>query len=280
MKFPGLRNGLPRPGEPVGLVAGGGDFPVYVAEAASRRGCRLVVAAVERRENGALKKTAASHADFSISDGGRILLFLKREGVRRVFLAGGLPKKKIYGADFNADALTKKVLSHPGAKGDERLLRAVAAVLGANGIRVLDPAALLEDMVTPRGTLARRVPTEPEMRDVRLGLRTVRGIGRFDIGQTVVVRGGSVVAVEAIEGTDETIRRAGAMGLEGCVVVKAAKPRQDLRFDMPLAGPRTIEAAREARCSVIALEAGRTLIVDRGAATAACDRCGIALIGV
>jgi len=274
-------NGLPVKGTWVGLVAGTGDFPLYVADAVRRSGYRLVTAAIERSD-GALREQSDEFGEYGIGEGGRVLERLKKSGVRHVLLAGGLPKKKILepsGAQ-EPDELTRSVLSKMNAKGDDALLRAVTAVLAANGIRVLDPAAFLKDRLTPRGVLTPNDLTASQKIDAQIGLKAARAIGRLDIGQTVVVKNGAVIAVEAVEGTDAVIRRVKELGIAGAVLVKASKPQQDLRFDMPVAGLKTVENARDAQIAAIALEAGKSLFLEREEAVKMAAAAGIALLGV
>jgi hypothetical protein len=267
-------------GGPVGLIAGEGDFPRLVAEAARDRGMKLVLASVERPAQDLREYGSVFYGDFRIDEGERLLGVLKEHGVRRVLMAGAVPKKKMIGGAFQPDALTSRVLAGLKEKGDDRILRAVSAVLGANGIRVMSPAGLLAERLVPRGVLTRRAPDAREERDVRLGLRIARELGRLDVGQAVVVKDGAVVAVEALEGTDEMLRRAGALGARGGVLVKVSKPGQDLRFDMPVTGPGTVDAAAAAGVTVLALEARKSLLLHREEAVARADAAGIAIVGV
>ncbi len=265
----------------VGLIAGTGDFPLLVARAAQKRRWRLVVAGVETgSDGGELARLASNYRPFVLGEAEKLLSFFKEEGVRSTFMAGGIPKIKVYSPDFKADALAGKVLAGLAKKGDDQLLRAVTQVLKLRGIRVLDPAAVLEEEITPKGILTRRAPTAEEMKDVEIGRKAAKAIGFLDIGQAVVVKGSSILAVEAIEGTDAMIRRVRDTGVAGAVVVKMSKPQQDLRFDMPVAGPATIEAMRASGCSVLAVEARRSLMLHRRETAERADAAGIAVIGL
>lgn len=273
--------GLPSKDAMVGLVAGTGDFPRLVAQAAQRQGYRLLVAAIERTD-GELKNFAAEYGEYGIGEGGRILDKLKKSGVRGVWMAGGLPKKKLLvseGSNGNDD-LTRSVLAKMPQKGDDRLLRAVTAVLAASGIRVLNPAALLKESLTPKGSITSRELTDEERAGVDLGRRAAKAIGRLDIGQTVVVKSGAVIAVEAVEGTDAVIRRVGDLGIRGAVLVKVSKPQQDLRFDMPVVGLETVKNACEAGIAVLAIEAGKSLFLEREEAVQRANSAGLALVGI
>lgn len=270
---------LPKPGEKIGLIAGTGNFARLVAQALQARGYSLAIAGFEQ-ENGALKNSAAEYREFTLADGEKALAFLKNSGIRYTLMAGALPKKKVYSEDYKPDGLTRSVLSAVDQKGDDRLLKAVMSVLKLSGIKVLNPADLLPDRLVPKGVLTRRAVSAEEMQDVEFGRKTAKAIGYLDIGQTVIVKAKTVWAVEGIEGTDETIKRVGAMGLKGGVVVKVSKPQQDLRFDMPVIGSETVRCAARAGCAVLAVEAGKAFFLEREEAIRLADEGGISLIGI
>ena len=265
---------------PVGLIAGSGDFPCMVAKSVRKEGLSLVVAAVERGNGAGLQEHASVYENFGIGEAERLLGFLHENGVRQTMMAGGVPKKKILQDDFKPDALARRVVKGSGAMGDDQVLKTICAILRINGISVLDPARFLSEDLTPRGVLTKRSPTKVEMRDVAVGLKVAKAVGRLDIGQSVVVKGGTVLAVEAIEGTDGAIRRAGEFAGGGAVLVKIAKPQQDLRFDMPVIGASTVQAAKAAGIGVIALQAGRSLMLRRAEVVRAADDRDVSIIGV
>ncbi|RUM86926.1 MAG: DUF1009 domain-containing protein, partial [Thermodesulfatator sp.] len=203
----------------------------------------------------------------------------KKTHVAGLVFAGTITKTRIFfdiRPDLRALALWKKMKGHL----DDKILRALARELEMEGMRVLSYTWLLSDLLFPKGVLTRRAPSEEEENDIVFGLELARQIGRLDIGQCIVVQDGSVLAVEAIEGTDETIKRGGRLGGPGSVVIKICKPTQDTRFDLPAIGTKTIEAMIEAGAKVLAAEAGKSLFFDRRDAVELADKHGIAIIGV
>lgn len=270
-------------GETLGLIAGSGRLPFEVARAARERGLRLAVAAIERNTDPAIEEFAdAAFTWIAVGELGRLIEFLKGAGVREVILAGAVAKREMFRdpAALRPDARALAVLSRLPERGDDVLLRAVAAELEAEGLPVVPSTRHLGDRVTPPALLAGPAPDARVERDLQLALRVARDLGASDVGQSVVVKQGTVLAVEAIEGTDETIRRGARLGGPGAVVVKAAKPDQDLRFDVPVIGPATIERAAEGAIAAIGLEAGRTLVLERERTLEAAQRAGISLVGL
>src|SRR5581483_2794813 len=256
--------GVPLTMERIGLIAGSGRFPVLFAETARRRGVE-VVAVAHRGE-------AAPGLEAMIGA-------LKRHAVRRAVLVGGIAKPRLF-HDLRPDARALAVIQRVGKLRDDLLLRALAEELEREGIAVVASTLFLQDIVPAAGVLGRRAPTAEEWADIRFGFRVAKSIGRFDIGQSVVVRMEAVVAVEGIEGTDATIQRAGALANGEIVVVKACKPTQDLRFDLPAVGPQTVRTLAAVRGRALALEAGRTIVLDRAELVALADAADIAVVAV
>jgi hypothetical protein len=206
---------------------------------------------------------------------------LQGAGVRDAVMAGKLPKTTLHGrADFSRlDDTARKLLASTGERSDAALLNLVADFLGRSGIRLLPQTALVPDLLAGEGSLGRRRPTPAESADVAFGSRVAKAVASLGIGQTVVVKDGCVLAVEAIDGTDATIERAGRIAAGGCVI-KVAWPGQDPRFDLPAIGPQTVRIAIAARAAALAFEAGRTVVLDRAAVVEAADAHDIALLGV
>jgi DUF1009 family protein len=194
-------------------------------------------------------------------------------------MLGGVAKARFF-RDAWPDAAGLKVLAGVAIRSDDNLLRAFSRWLEEQGLPVLDPVPFLADRLAPEGVYGRQEPTAEEWADARYGLELARGIGRLDLGQTVVVKDGVGVAVEALEGTDACIRRGGELAGAGAVVVKAVKPNQDRRFDLPAVGPETIEVMAEFEARVLAVEAGTTLVMDRDDLVRRADRAGIAVVGI
>jgi len=266
-------------GERIGLIAGNGRFPVVLAERARRLGVQVVAVAHEGETAPELAALVPEITWIHAGEIGRLIDAFKAAGVARVVMAGGITKVRLF-EDFRPDDRGLALLGRLGSIRDDVLLRGLATELEGEGMAVVDSTLYLGDLVPTPGVLTRRTPTEQEWSDVRYGLRAAKEVGRFDIGQSVVIRRGSVVAVEAIEGTDATIRRAGALVRGDLVVVKACKPAQDTRFDLPAVGMQTIRTMLEVGGRVLAIEAGRTLMLDRDEMLAAADEGDVAVVAV
>ncbi len=270
-----------RQGEPVVLVAGQGEFAVRVAEELKRAGAELMVLSVERETFAEFTPFAKQVLDVKVAEGAKALEAVKKAGIRKVALVGKIVKRRIYDPGFTPDAVSGQVLKSAGReKGDDRILKALAFFLKANGITVFGVHELIPEWVAPGRVLSRRQPDAAILDDLKLGLRQARAIGLLDIGQAVAVKNGTVIAVEGIEGTDAMIDRVGALGIRDAVLVKAAKPQQDLRFDMPLVGAETLERAHRAGFAAVGVEKGRTLLADAGKMTSLADRLELVLTGV
>ena len=265
--------------ERIGLIAGSGRFPVVFAETARRRGVDVV--AVAHRGETAPQLAEVVDGIVWVDPGALdpMIAALKRWECRRAVMVGGIAKPRLFG-DLRPDARALALIQRVGALRDDLILRAVAEELHGEGIDVVESTLFLQSIVPGPGVLGARTPTEDEWADVRFGFRAAKTIGQFDIGQSVVVRGGAVMAVEGIEGTDATIRRAGELVNGDIVVVKACKPTQDLRFDLPAVGPETIRSLAAVRGRVLAIEAGRTITLDRSEMIQLADAAGIAVVAV
>ena len=204
---------------------------------------------------------------------GRIVEVLQGAGVTEAVFVGGIRKPKLF--DLRPDWLGLKVLARLRGAGDDAGLRAIADALEEEGLRIVSPLPLVPELLVPRGPLGKRRLTDEQRADALVGLAAARALGQVDVGQTVVVKRGVVLAAEAVEGTDACIARGGAF-----VVVKARKPQQDDRFDVPTVGPATIDACAVARCAALAVEAGTTLVLDRSELVARADQAGIAVEGI
>jgi DUF1009 family protein len=210
---------------------------------------------------------------------GKIIRIFKKEGVGRAVLAGGISRGRLF-REFRPDFRALSLIRRVGGGQDDRLLRAVADELEGEGIQIAPSTLFLDEILASPGQLSRRAPTPEELRDIDFGYQVAKEIGRLDIGQCVVVRRGIVVALEAIEGTDETIRRGGRLAGPGTVVVKVSKPHQDLRFDVPAVGLETIRTMAEVKAAVLAVDAGKTLMFNREEMLKEADHTGIVVWGV
>jgi len=278
----------------LGLIAGNGQFPFLLLDAARALGLRVVVAAIKEETSPEMNERAAREPEgvsvhwLSLGELSRLIEMFKREGVTRAVMAGQVKHKQIF-SSIRPDWRLAKLLLNLRTRNTDMLLGAVAKVLEDEGITLMSSTAFLEPMLAPVGVLTDRGPDETERGDIEYGLKVARGIAGFDLGQTVVIAAGACVAVEAMEGTDATIARAGeifrTLGEEASTlerrltVVKVAKPNQDMRFDVPVVGVPTIDAMRAAGATCLCVEAGRTLLFDRVAMIAAANADGIAILG-
>lgn len=263
----------------IGLIAGGGQFPLLFAEAARSRGKRVVAVAHRNESIPELEQAVDTVCWVKLGQLGRIISFFRQQGVREVVFAGTITKTRIFRdvlPDLKAVTLWNKI----DTRQDDAILRAVAGVLEDEGIRILESTCYLEHLFFPKGLLTRKKLSQDQLADIRFGWKIAREIGRLDIGQCVVVRGRSVMAVEAIEGTDAAIRRGGELARSGAVVVKLKKPNQDFRFDLPATGIQTIETLAGVRGSVLAVEAGQSLVFDRKEMITTANRLGITVVGL
>ncbi len=265
--------------ERIGIIAGSGQFPGIFSKAAKERGLKVYAVAHVGETDPRLETLVEAIRWVKIGQLNRIIAFFKKNGVSDAVMAGAITKTKMF-SRVRPDVRALKVLAAMDHTQDDGLLRAFTAEMEKQGITIRPSTFLLPELLAKRGCWTRREPTKTEMADVRFGWRIAKEIGGLDIGQTVVVRGGSVMAVEAIDGTDATIRRGGKLGKEKAVVVKVSKPNQDMRFDIPAVGVKTIKAMRDVGASVLAVEAGKTVVFDREEMVALADRNRIAIIAI
>lgn len=260
-----------------GLIAGNGDFPFLVLEGARSRGIEMAVIAIREEASPALARVAPRLHWVSLGELSRAIELLHEEGVKHAVMAGQVKHNKIFSAIRPDWRLAKLLLSLP-LKNTDSLIGAVARVLQDEGIELVDSTKFLGSLLPAEGVLTQRAPDAAEMADIAYGHTVARQIAGLDLGQTVVVRDRACVAVEAMEGTDDTIERAARIaGGQRLVVVKVSKPQQDMRFDVPVVGLRTIEVMRHANASALAIDARRTLLFERDALIRAADEAGIAI---
>jgi len=277
----------------LGLIAGNGRFPFLLLEAARARGLHVVVAAIKEETDPEMDTRAANDSGMevhwmSLGELSKLIDTFQKAGVRNAVMAGQVRHKQIFSA-IRPDWRLAKLLMSLRTRNTDMLLGAVAKVLSDEGIELISSTAYLEPMLAKQGVLTQRTPNETERNDIAYGLAVARGIAGFDLGQTVVIAAGACVAVEAMEGTDACIARAGALmgSLEddastlarSLTVVKVAKPKQDLRFDVPVVGVPTIHAMQAAGATCLAIEAGRTLLFDEENMLREANAAGIAVVG-
>ncbi len=267
------------PTEKIGVIAGGGQFPLLFAKALRGRGCKVFVAAHRGETDGSLAGLVDTLQWVKLGQLGRIIDFFKTHHIDRTVFAGSITKTSIF-RDVRPDLKGIGLWNRIDNKQDDAILRAVAARLQEDGIEVVAPTEYVPELLFPRGFLTKKRVSRNQEDDIIFGWKIGRAIGALDIGQCVVVRNRTVLAVEAIEGTDAAIRRGGELGREKSVVVKLKKPDQDLRFDLPAVGKKTIESMRQVKASVLAVEAGFALLFDREAVIRAAEAANIVVVGV
>ncbi|MBI3808702.1 MAG: UDP-2,3-diacylglucosamine diphosphatase LpxI [Nitrospirae bacterium] len=266
-------------GERIGLIAGNGRFPIIFADNARKLGYHVSAVAHE----GETEPELAAHVDrihwIKIGQLSKLIKAFKEDRVHQAVMLGGIKKTHVFTTvrpDFRTLAMATRLVLWK----DDDILREFAKELEREGIAICESTFGLEGILVEEGTLTTRVPSEKEWEDIRYGWEVAHDIGRLDIGQCVVIKDRVVVAVEAVEGTDGAIKRGGDLAKEGSVVVKRSKPQQDMRFDLPAVGPRTIEVMASVKASVLAIEAGRTILLDREIMLEKAESARIAIVGI
>ena len=277
-------------GERIGILAGWGRYPVVVAEAIRRRGGRPAILSIRDHADAELAPLADVAGGIGVAEIGTAIDFFRRHGVRRVTMAGKIHKAKLFGRNAwlrhlpdwtGIRTFWPHMVSRRRDNRDDSLLGAIAAAFDARGVAICQATDFAPELLAEEGLLAGSPLSTRQVADVAFGWKLAKELGRLDIGQTVVVKNRAPLALEAIEGTDECIRRAGRLcPAGGMTVIKVAKPEQDLRFDMPTVGIGTLESLRTAGARVLAIEAGRTILVDRAELTAFAESSGITIASV
>jgi UDP-2,3-diacylglucosamine hydrolase len=262
-----------------GLIAGNGRFPFLVLDGARAEGVEMAVAAIKEETDPEIERFARNLEWISVGHLGKLIKFFKREGVTHAIMAGQVKHVQIFKLNALPDLRMASLLARLKRRNTDALIGAVAEELQSEGITLIDSTTFLQPLIARAGVLTRRTPNKHEMADIQYGLQVASELARLDLGQTIVVKSEAVVALEAMEGTDATIRRASELVRgRALTVVKVAKPDQDMRFDVPVIGTRTIETLRACHVTAMSLAAGKTLIFDREETIAAADRHRIALI--
>jgi len=267
----------------IGLIAGNGRFPFLVLDAARAQGHEVTIVAAREETfpelNDAAKRHGAPIHWISLGQLGKCINLLKDAGVSHAVMAGQVKHTKIFAGGIVPDLTFFSVLRRLTSKNTDGLIGAVADVLHDNGIELIDSTSLIQPLLARPGVLTGRAPTEEEQKDFEFGYRMADAIAALDIGQTIAVKHQAVVAVEAMEGTDEVIGRAGHLAGPGVRIIKVAKPKQDMRFDVPVVGIATIQAMRVAGANALSIDAGRTLMLDGDATIASANDAGITIVG-
>lgn len=273
--------------ERIGVIAGNGRFPFLVIDAARAQGHEVIVAAIKEEAFPEIESCGAAVHWLSLGELSKLIETFKREGVQRAIMAGQVKHKQIF-SSIRPDWRLAKLLLSLGTRNTDSLLGAIAKVLADEGIILENSTSLLEPLLAKPGVLTKRAPSEQEKKNITYGRAVARHLAQYDIGQTVVIAESACVAVEAMEGTDLTVERAGQImtSLESnastlsraLTVIKIAKPNQDMRFDVPVIGVKTIEVMRKAGATCLALDAGKCLLLDGETIVTVADAAGLAIV--
>lgn len=272
-----VQQSIPELHSPIGLVAGNGQFPIEFAENARARGLAVVTVAIKGEADKRIEALSESTTWVTVGQLGKLVRSLKRAGCRQVAFAGGVTRVNFVDG-FRIDWVGLRMLSKLRSFNDDSIMRGIIATVENGGIQVIGASTLLEKSVPKAGTLTKRGLTRDEIENAKIGWEAARTTGALDIGQSIVMRNKTIIAVEAVEGTDATIKRAAAVRGEGGVLVKLAKPIQDLRIDLPAIGVRTIELMYENRITALVVEAGKAIMLDPQGILEAAHRLDIAIV--
>lgn len=264
--------------EHIGIVAGSGQFPVLVARGARAEGLKVFICGFKGHTDPALEAEADEFIILPLGQLNKLIEFFKGNQVQRLTLAGAIKKPKAL--DFKPDLRATKLFFKLRNQGDDAILRALASELESEGLTLVQAAELVPGLLAPAGVQSKRRPDDDEWESIRYGWPIGKSLGAYDIGQCLVVKQKMVVAIEALEGTDATLERAGELGVKDCIALKMSKPGQDERMDLPAIGLGTIEILARLGYTCLAYEAERTLFFDREAALALADRNKIAVVGI
>ncbi|HUT51970.1 MAG TPA: UDP-2,3-diacylglucosamine diphosphatase LpxI [bacterium] len=264
----------------LGLLAGGGDLPLLIAASARAKGYEVEAFGFEGMMPPGLSEATSAFHEFPFCRLGDILARMEDRGVKKAVTIGSIAQMSVIGGMPRFDDLALEVWKRLPDRRVDTIMRALLELLFQRGIEVLKAVDFLEDRLAPPGAMTGREPNEKERDDISFGFNMAKAVGALDVGQTVVVKNRAVMAVEAVEGTDQAVLRGGDLAKGGAVVVKVAKPGQDLRFDVPVVGMQTLKNMQKAGASVLAVESGMVLMVEKEAMIAFADSAGIALVGV
>jgi DUF1009 family protein len=264
----------------IGIIAGTGELPVIIAKDARERGYKVITVALENLAS--LEMDSVSDEIRWVNPGkfGELIDTLKKYQIKEAIMAGKVSKSLLYKSKLTPDLRAVKLLFSIKDKSDDAILTAITMELAGEGIEIMDTTKFSPHLLTPGGCLTRKKPDEEQWKDIEFGWKIAREIGKLDIGQTVVIKGKAVMAIEAIEGTDEAILRGGKWAGDGAVVVKVSKPQQDMRLDVPTIGLDTLKSMEKVNAKVLALEAHRSIIVGRETVIKEAESAGIVIIGI
>ncbi|MFA5339078.1 MAG: UDP-2,3-diacylglucosamine diphosphatase LpxI [Candidatus Omnitrophota bacterium] len=264
----------------IGLIAGKSDFPLLFAKAAKAKGIKVIAVGIEGETRPEVEKLVDKFYWVKLGELSRVLEIFRAEGIKKAVMAGGITKSRIFNEALKIDGLMKSILVRALDKKDDTLLSMITATLKSAGIDLLDSTLFLEDLLPAEGVLTKAKPAPAQEEDIRFGARVAREVAGLDIGLSIFVKDKAVIAVEDIEGTDAMIRRGGRLAGPGGVIIKVARPKQNMKFDIPVIGPQTIRSMVEVKAACLAIEAKKTLIIDKEETIALADNNGISIIAV
>ncbi|MBI4844207.1 MAG: UDP-2,3-diacylglucosamine diphosphatase LpxI [Nitrospirae bacterium] len=266
----------------LGLIAGMGGLPRIVAEEAKKKGYRVAAFALQPPSDNTIREYADDFHKVNIGHLGKLISLMKKLSVTEAVMAGKVPKSLLYQNKMKLipDARGAKVLFSLEDRSDDTIMTAIVNELEKEGIKILTTTSFAGENTVPQGVLTKKKPSKEEYADIEFGWLIAKKIGQLDIGQTVVVKKRAVMAIEAIEGTDEAIKRGGSLAGKDAVVIKVSKPNQDMRFDVPVIGIETLHSMRDSKAGVLAVEADKTIIIDIDEFIKEADRAGISVVGI
>lgn len=264
----------------IGIIAGAGRLPIIISADAKERGYKVITVALEGLASNEINNFSDIIKWVNAGQLGEMLNTFKHYGVKSVLMAGKVHKSLFLQSKITPDLRAIKILFSLKSKSDDAILKAITNEIEKEGMNVIDTATFSPHLLTPEGLLTKKTPSKDEQRDIQYGSKIAKEIGKLDIGQTVVIKSCSVMAVEAIEGTDETILRGGKWAGDGAVVVKVSKPQQDMRLDVPAVGVETLKAMIKVKASVLALEAHKSIIINKEQFLKYADNAGISVMGI
>ncbi|MBI4655053.1 MAG: UDP-2,3-diacylglucosamine diphosphatase LpxI [Nitrospirae bacterium] len=266
----------------LGLIAGTGDLPKALASEAKKMGYRVMGIALNPLADRNLKHFTDDFYEVNVGRFGELIKLLKKFSVKEVVMAGKVPKGLLYKNrnSIRPDLRAVKLLLSLKDRSDDSIMLGITRELEKEGMRLLKTITFAKDLLTQKGELTKKKPSKAQWKDIEFGWNIAKEIGRLDIGQTIVIKDSAVMAVEAIEGTDEAILRGGPLAGEGAVVIKVSKPQQDFRFDVPAVGINTLHVMKKAHANVLALEAEKNIIIDREEFIKEADKAGIVVVGI
>ncbi len=270
------------PPKSLGIISGMGDLPKAVAQEAKRMGYRTIAIALQPSADDSLRTVADEFRKVSIGRLGGLISLLKKMSVNEAVMAGKVPKALLYKnkKDIIPDLTMARVFLSLKNRADDTIMNAIVHEIEKEGIKLHKTTDFTRSLLAPEGLLTRKKLSKSEKQDIEFGWHIAKEMGRLDIGQTVVVKNRAVMAVEAIEGTDEAIKRGGRLAQKGAVIIKVSKPKQDMRFDVPVIGLDTLLSMKEIKASALAIESGKCIIVDKENFIKEADRAKIVVIGI